>query len=797
MIPDLKFAFRQLAKAPAFTLVAVLTLALGIGANTAIFSVVNGVLLAPLPYPDSGRLVQLGEAPQPGSYIPFASGGAFMDWQDRSTQLQSIAAAHSEDENLTGVSEPVRIPGLEVSSGYLRVLGIAPAMGRDFLPSEDSAGGNNAVVIISHDLWKSHLGSDPAIVGKQIHLDGLSLTVIGVLAPNALFQSDAGFLVPSLIRATPHRQSRDYDYVVQVVGRLKPGATAARAAEELTVAKSATRSLYPVFKQKWTVGILSLHEAIFGNIRPYVLTLLGAVSVVLLIACANVANLLLARATVRQSEISVRVALGATRGRIVRQLLTESLLLAGMGGVSGLVLAVASIRPLVAFSAIREVSGSTIGLSPLVLLFTLGASMATGLVFGLIPALSATRPNLSDQLKEGLRGSTAGARRRAQTLLLVSETALTVVLLVSAGLLLRSFVNAMNSRMGFNTENVLVFDLSIPNAKAPETADKVRLQQRILERLAQLPGVSRVGMASAAPMNGGNNLGDLISREDRPDTRNDYSAGFDSVGGDFFQTLQIPLLRGRFLTREDDTETAPKVMVVNDILAGSLFGKTDPIGKQLHFKGAVWEIVGVVRSVRRYQLDGNDPPAVYFGRTYFPWWTCIVVRTSVPPLTLASEIRGAVREIDPDLPIARFNTLQSSVESTLQVRRVVLVLLGIFAVTALVLACVGIYGVISYSVAQRTREVGIRMALGAGSGQVVLMILRQGIKFVAIGLLVGVAASIGAGKLLAQQLYEVSSADPLVIATVALALLAVAVLASWLPARRAARVNPSIALRAE
>jgi predicted permease len=797
LLSDLRFACRQLAKAPGFTLVAVLTLALGIGANTAIFSVVNAVLLEPLPYPDSGRLMTLCESPQPGSNIPFASGGAFMDWQDRSTQFQSIAASHGDNRNLTDAGEAVRLSGYEVSSGYLGVLGIAPVMGRDFLPAEDTAAGDNNVTIVSHDLWQTHLGADPAIVGKMIHLDGVGFTVIGVLGPHALFQDDSSFLVPSHIRSTPHRQNRDYNYVVDVTGRLKPGATAARAAEELTISKEATRTLYPVFKQKWSVGVISLHERIFGNVRPYVLTLLAAVGVVLLIACANVANLLLARATVRQSEIAVRVALGATRRRIMRQMLTESLLLSVTGGIAGLFLAMASIRPLVSFAKIQEISGSSVSLSPAVLGFTLAAALATGIVFGLIPALSASSPNLNIQLKEGTRGSTVGQRRKAQALLLVSETALTVVLLVSAGLLLRSFYNAMNSNPGFNPDNVLVFDVSISDAKAPTIADKVRSQQLLVERISALPGVSSAGICADAPMNGGNGLGDLISREDRPETRNDQDAMFNSVGGDFFKALQIPTLSGRILTNQDDTEKAPKVMVINDILARNLFGKEDPVGKQLHFKGDVWEIVGVVRSVRQVQLDYDNAPEIYFGRTYFPWRSCIVVRTTVPPLTLAPEIRSAVHDFDPDLPIANLKTLRSSVDSSLQVRRVVLVLLGIFAGTATLLACVGIYGVISYSVAQRTREVGIRMALGAGRWQVVSMILAQGVRLVIIGLVIGIGASIGAGYIIAGQLYNVSRADPAVIAAVAVALMTVALIASWLPAIRAATVNPSIALRSE
>jgi predicted permease len=343
----------------------------------------------------------------------------------------------------------------------------------------------------------------------------------------------------------------------------------------------------------------------------------------------------------------------------------------------------------------------------------------------------------------------------------------------------------------------VVFSISVPDSKAPSTADKVRFDQILMERLRGIPGVSEVGMGSSVPMNGGNNLGDLISREDMPATRNDYSAGFDSVAGDYFQALKIPLLSGRFLTRQDDSETAPKVAVVNDMLAHRLFGTENPIGRQLHFKNAVWEIVGVVGSVRRFALDYGETPEIYFAQTYFPWSVCVVIRSKVPPTALANNIRLAIHGVDPDLPIADFRTLNEAVSGTLQTRKIMLVLLGIFSATALVLACIGIYGVISYSVAQRTREMGIRMALGADSWQVVSLVLKQGLRLVAIGLGIGIAASFGAGILIANQLYDVSSSDPVVMLAVVLVLCLVALLASWLPARRASRVNPSTALRAE
>jgi putative ABC transport system permease protein len=441
--------------------------------------------------------------------------------------------------------------------------------------------------------------------------------------------------------------------------------------------------------------------------------------------------------------------------------------------------------------------GESIGMNGRVLAFTLFASVATGVIFGLIPAFSATKQDVGARLKEGARGSTAGSHRRMQGLLLVSETALTVLLLLCAGLLLRSFVNAMNVDPGFKADNVLVFNISVPDSKAPGTADKVRFCQLLTERLGQVPGVLEVGMGSSVPMNGGNGLGDLISREDRPESRNDFGAGFDAVAGDYFKGLGIPLLSGRFLTRQDDSEKAPKVLVVNDVLARKFFENENPLGRQLHFKGAVWEIVGVVGSVRRYALEYEPSPQIYFAQTYFPWSICVVVHAKVPPLSLTNELRLAVRDVDPELPIADMRTLEMAVDATLQTRKVMLVLLGIFAATALVLACIGIYGVISYSVAQRTREMGIRMALGAGSGNVIALVIRQGLRLVLVGLGLGIAASLGAGVLIANQLYGVSKTDPAVMAGVIVILVVAAALASWLPARRASRVDPCVALRSE
>ena len=791
---DLRFAFRQLAQSPGILAIAVLTLALGIGANTAIFSIVDALLLRPLPYAEPDRIVQVWEVPNTGGFA-ITCGGVFMDWQDHATQLEFIAAAHPADKNLTGGGEPIRLSGLEVSADYLRVLRVNPVLGRGFSPQDDAPGGDRHVIVLTYELWQSRFQGDPAVLGRPIALDSESLTVIGVLPPHALLATNVGFLTPATIRAEAWKQSRDYNYVCFVIGRLKPGATMHQAEAELAAAKAGLNSSYPKFKEKWTVGLQTLQEATFGGSRPYVLPLLAAVGAVLLIACANVANLLLTKASSRQGEIAVRVALGATPGRIVRQLLTESMLLAAVGGGLGVLFAWLAIDPLVAFA--RVPAQVPIGIDARVLFFALGATSATGLLFGIFPALSVARPDLNHHLKEGTRGSSGGARRRLQSLLIVAETALTVVLLVAAGLLLRSFAKALAADSGFDPKNVLVFDLSQPNTKAPTAGHRVRFMRDILQRIEQIPGVAAAGLVSSAPMNGLVGFGDLVSREDRPETRNDLQTGFDSATGGFFQAAGIPLLRGRLFTEADNDEKAPKVMLINEALARRLFEKEDPLGRLLHFKDATWEIVGIVGDVRQFQLDIDPFPQVYYPQVFFPWSNSILVRTRVPPLTLVADVRRAIHAVDPEQPIANLRTLEQSVANSLQTRRVVLTLLAVFAATALFLACIGIYGVMTYSVVQRTREMGIRIALGAGAGQVVALVLRDGLRLVLIGLFFGAFAGFVAGRLIASLLYNVSAADPAVFLTVSLVLLSVALFACWLPARKATQVDPITALRTE
>lgn len=796
MLTNLRLAFRQFRKTPGFTAVAILTLALGIGANTAIFSVVDTLLLKPLPYPDADRIVQIsGRPPNGGSAV--SSGGIFIDWQDHSTQLEHIAAQHPSNMNLTGEGEPVRLTGAEVTADFFRVLRVNPILGRDFTAQDDAPGGNRHVIILTNELWQSVFHGDPAVLGQSVRLDGQSFQVIGILPPHALTASNATYFVPASIRSESWKQVRDYNYVVNVIGRLKPGATIEQVAAELNAAKRALNASYPSFMANWTVDVQTLQTALFGGSQYGALTLVIATGLVLLIACANVANLLLARSASRQGEIAVRVAMGATTGRIVRQLLAESLLLAFAGGIAGVILGSWLINPLAAFTGMTA-AGLTAVIDGRVLGFSLVVAGATGLLFGLFPALTAARPDLVETLKEGARGTSGGARRRMQSLLVVAETALTVVLLVSAGLLLRSFVKAMGADTGFARDHVLVFTLNQPGTKAPTNGHRVRFTREILDRLAQVPGVAKVGMASSTPMNGNAYYGDFVSREDQPETRNDLNAGFDSAGGNFFAAMGIPLLRGRIFTDADNAENAPRVMIINDNLAQRLFGDKDPIGQLLHFKGETWQVVGVVGSARRYALDTGPTPQLYYPQIYFPWRTEYVVRTHVPPQTLASDIRRAVHAVDPEAPVSDLRTLDIAVESTLRSRQIMLTLLAIFAGTALLLACVGIYGVMSYAVAQRTRELGIRIALGAGARGVVTLVLKEALTLVVVGLGIGAVASLGAGRLIASQLYQASYSDPVVVFTlVAGSLLASAAIACWFPAHRATRIDPITALRAE
>lgn len=796
MLSDLRYTIRQLAKSPGFTTVVVLTLATGIGANTAIFSGISALYLKPLPYNEPNRIVQIDEKTNTGG-DGLSCGGVFMDWEDHSTQLESIAAFAAPMKNLTGAGEPVRLPCLEVSAQYLNVLQVSPQFGRNFTPAEDAPGGNRHVTILTHHLWQTRLHGDPAILGKAIRIDAENYTVIGILPANALFAINAEFLIPAAIRVDAWKQGRDNGYNCGVIGRLKPGATVTQAEAELNTAKQALNTSYPTFKQPWGVSVRPLQKALFGDSQPVNLMLFAAAALILLIACANVANLLLARGTIRQGEIAIRLSLGASRWRIVRQLLMESLLLATAGGLVGVWLAALTISPMGEFGGINSIPGLTVSIDHRVLIFTVGATLVTCLLFGLLPALSASRSDLQASLKESTRSSTGGSARRLQSAFIISEIALTIVLLIVVGLLVRSLQKALNADAGFNSDNVVLFSLSQPGTKAQTNDHRVRFTREIMDRLAQIPGVSKVGETSTMPMNGTLYMGDFVSREDQPGTRNNLNAGFDSVNGDFFQAVGIPLLRGRFFTEADNSEKAPRTIIINNVLAHLLFADENPVGQLLHFRNEIWEIIGIVADTRRYQLDIPPQPQVYFPEVHFPWATTYVIRAQVPPLTLSNEIRRAVQSVDPEQPIDGLQTLKQSVTDSLRFRKIILTMLGIFALIALLLASIGIYGVTAYTVAQRTRELGIRIALGAQANNVLWQVLRQSLKLAGIGAVIGLAIATLVARPVSIFFYDVKPYDALTFLSVPALLIAVTVIACLLPARRATKVNPIEALRSE
>lgn len=797
MLNDLRYAVRQLRKSPGFSAAAILTLALGIGATTAIFSVVSSLLLNPLPYRESARIVEIAESPAPGAFGG-SCGGTFLEWQEHNQHFDSIAAYHAASKNLTGRGDPQQIRGWEVTPSFLSVFGLRPALGRDFRPDDDAAGANHHVVIVSHRFWQTTLAGNRNVIGDYLQFDGDGYEIIGILEADALMDPDVDFLAPTGLLSAQHKQDRNYTYVTNTLARLKPSATVEAAAAQLTAVKQSFNHLYPERKKDWAVSVRTLQEQMFGGASQPLKLLLWSVAVVLLIACVNVANLLLARTSARQGELALRLALGASRGRIIRQLLTESLLLATLGGIAGIWLASFAIDPLVAFAQVGNLQRLQIGLDGQVLAFALGVSLLTGILVGLLPALRASRPDVNEQLKEGVRGATAGKRKQLQSILIVAETGLTVVLLVVAGLLIRSFINVAGENVGFDRAGALTFRVAQTGDTAQTTEKRTQFTDRILAELQRIPGVTAVGMTSAMPMNGRNFYGDAVRRVDQPDTDANITAGFDGVSPGYFEAMGIPLLLGRNLTAADNSTTAPKVMLINQTMANRFFPDgEDPLGARILFKGAPWEIVGVIADIRKFAIEAQPPMQVYFAQAHFPWSTHYVVRTTLPPLSLAAQVRQAVQKVHPDQPISDLNTLDEMARSTLSFRSMMLTLLSLFAGVALLLACIGIYGVMAYSVNQRTREMGIRLALGAATRDVIDLIMKDGLKVIFVGLLVGGVAAGFATILLQTQLYNVERLDPVTFVGVAVILIAVGATACFLPARRAANADPMTALRAE
>src|SRR5262245_2060052 len=804
MIRDLRYGVRMLLKHKGFTAVAVLTLALGIGANTAIFSVVNGVLLKPLPYEQPDQLVNLWELAPWGQNT--VSPGVFTDWREGHRSLEALSVVRGKSLNLTGEGEPERLLGLEVNASYLRILRLQPTHGRGFLPDEDKLGHNNKVVVISHGLWQRSFGADPGIVGRAIRLNSEPYTVVGILPPKTTlagpdYDEERQFIVP-LVFGTGQGFTTRSNQLFNVIARLKPGITLEQAQADLNAIKQRLQHLYPKDKENWSVKVAPLQEYITEGVRPVLLMLMGAVSFVLLIACANVANLLLAKAVSRQKEMAIRSALGAGRRRVIRQMLTESMLLALLGGLLGISLDYWGVELLAQWGDATLPRVAEVALDARVLAFSSLVSIGAGILFGLVPALRVSSPKLNEMLKEGGRDA-SGSHSGLRSGIIVAEVALALILLAGAGLLVRSLLRLLNIDPGFHPQNTLALDLSMPARYPIYSEARSRFFHRIFEKLEGMPGVETAGMASSVPMLGWSN-GTDFKRSDQAEQV--YNAPFNSVSGKYFSALGIPLLRGRVFSTQDDFSTAPPVVIINEALAKKVFPNEDPLGRRLRFWGnevrtLEWEIVGIVGNVRQKELADGQMDRLYLPQAFFWQDGSLVVRTKGAPLALAQAIRKEILAFDSEVPVSNMRSMEQIISSSLSARRFSLTLLGIFAIAALGLAVIGLYGVMAYSVAQCTHELGIRMALGAQRRDVLKLVIGQGMVLVLVGLGLGLAGALVLTRIMTDilktMLYSVRPNDPLTLVLVAVLLIAVALLACWIPARRATNVDPLVALRHE
>jgi putative ABC transport system permease protein len=795
LLQDLRYGLRMLRKHPSFSLIAIVTLALGIGANTAIFSVVNAVLLRPLPFRESDRLVIIRETKLPQFSEFGVSPGNFLAWQKQNTVFERMVAFGRPSFNLVGVGDPEPIQGMRVTDGFFAMLGAQPHIGRDFLPEEDQPGRSN-VVILSHGLWQRRFGADAKILNQTITLNSQNYTVIGVMPESFRFNGDEAIWTPMAFAAD---QAQNHSgHFLSAVGRLKHGVTLEQANAEMVAIAGRLAAQYPDSNTGWSAKLVPLLEFNVRSIKPALLVLLAAVAFVLLIACVNVANLLLVRAAGRQRELAVRAAMGAGRARIMRQLLTESLLLALLGGAAGALLAKWGMNLLLAFAPQDLPRMSDVSLDGRALGFTAAITLLTGVIFGLLPALRASRPNLQETLKEAARGSTEGGRRQlAVSALVVLEVASALVLLVGAGLLGKSFWQLLRVDPGFNPDHALTLSVALPRTKYPEASQHAAFFRQLLEKVSALPGVQAAGVSNAMPLTNAFVLPFEI--EGRPPLPPDASqqTNFYAISPGYLKAMGIPLRQGRYFT-ERDTQDAPPVAIINETMAQRMFPNENPIGKRLSF-GRIpdkYEIVGVVGDVKQDGLDKATPLQAYGSRIglTFPAMT-LVARTAGEPTTMTEAIRNAVLQIDKEQPIARVRTLAQSLSISIAQRQFSMLLLGVFAAVALALAAVGIYGVLSYAVTQRTHEIGIRLAMGAGAREVLILIVGQGMKLALVGIAVGALGALASTRLMSGLLFSVSPTDPWTFASIAALLLAVALLACWLPARRATKVDPLIALR--
>jgi predicted permease len=810
---DVKFGVRMLLRSPGFALVAILTLALGIGANTALFSLVNGILLAPLRFPQADRLVALYQH-KPEFQYSSISYPNFLDWQRDNQTFQSVAAFRPDDFSLTGLGEPQRINGVMVSANFFPTLGVNPVIGRDFDPKQDVLGGKPEVMI-SAGMWKSKFGAAPDVIGKSLTLNGTDYTIVGVVpASFHLFMQNfrtSDIYVPVGQWDDVIFHQRDVGMGMNAVARLKPGVSLEQASADMERVTQHLAAAYPDANSKTSATVVPLKDKIVGDVRPYLLVLLAAVFFVLLIACVNVANLQLARAMQRAREFAIRAALGAGRLRVIRQLLTESVLLSLCGGGLGLFLASWGTQGALGFLPEGLPRAEEIRLDGRVMIFTLAISVLSGIFFGLAPALRLMKPRLQETLKEGGR-TVSGVRSRAQSVLVIVEMAMALVLLVGAGLMLRSLGQLWSVNPGFNPKNVLYFGVALPTGVSSESPDAIRADlRRLHDEIAEVPGISAVSLQRGGiPMYGDSEDPFWIVGKPKFERESDmpYALWYE-VEPDYLKVMEIPLKRGRFFTAQDN-EKAPLVGVIDEDMAEKYFPNEDPIGQSIvdPFVGKPTEIVGIVGHVKHWGLDDNINVHAQF---YVPYAqipdkymsrvgnkTGVLVRTAgATPLSLMQPIRRKMAEMNSQQVAFDPYAYDDLISRSLSERRFSMVLLGIFAALALVLSSIGIYGVLSYLVGQRTHEIGIRIALGAQRRDVLKLVLGEGTKTALIGVAIGLVAALGLTRLMASVLYGVSATDPLTFVAVALVLSGVALAACYIPARRAMRVDPIIALRYE
>ncbi|MGC2300651.1 MAG: ABC transporter permease [Acidobacteriaceae bacterium] len=809
LLEDLRFALRLLLKSPAFTLIAILTLALGIGANTALFSVVNGVLLNPLPYPGSSQLVAIyeknaGMEKAPISYLNF------LDWQRQTKAFSSISMYRHEDYNLTGTNQPERINGFMISAAFFTTLGIHPALGRDF-NSDDDRLGAAPVALLSDGFWHRRFGGSPAIIGKPVDLNGTGYTVIGVMPRTFSFYGvERDLFTPIGQWNDPNFRDRRVDMSARAVGRLQPGVSLPQAAADMDSIAHHLSITYPEADKDVGIGLFTMKDDIVGNVQPFLLVLLAAVGFLLLIACANVASLLLARSMARSGEFAIRSALGASRTRIIRQLLTESTLLAAIGGALGFLLAYFGTKAAINLLPGALPRSSEVSLDSRVLLFTLAVSLLAGIVFGLAPALKTSRTNLQQVLRQSGRG--ASARHRLQGIFVAVEVAMSLVLLVGAGLMLRSLAALWRVNPGYDPSHAITFSVSLPsNSKTTAAETRARLR-RFDAAMRAIPGIEAVSVTlGSRPMIHDSELPFWIEGRPRPDNDNDMpQAMFYLVESGFQRAMGITLQRGRFVS-DQDNENAPIVVDIDDSFARTYFANQNPIGQHIHIaefdKEA--EIIGVVGHVKQWG-PGNDPKGAVEAQFYYPYMqlpaklmplvadgVAVVLRTHDDPSAVMPLVRQSASAVDPGEVIYAVETMHGVIENAFAARRLSMILLAFFAAVALALSCIGIYGVISYLVGERTREIGVRMALGAQRSDVLRLILRQGATMALLGVALGVILALALTRLMSAQLFGVTAHDPLTFAAVGAMLIVVALAACYLPARRAASVNPIVALHAD